>query len=242
MEAQEETKTPGSGKSRADGPDGNGLFDCVRYADRHGDLRQPGLDRHGGGDRSATTAAHPIILHGGIVRVADILNFTQLHTCSLGQFGGQAARIRHRFLTSLRHRGGFIGHVEGNTVNIIGARLDGCIEQAAQRGQVAHGDVDRVIHRIGRTGLLAGQLVIRFIDTEIAGLYIHRGNARIFQGIHQSLGLGVINTDRCGNGGLLGVHANVNISDIGGQVDRAIAADVQCAGLRGRSAGTEHQC
>ncbi|MFA5874990.1 MAG: hypothetical protein WC832_13605, partial [Anaerolineales bacterium] len=40
-EAQEGAKTPGSVKSRADGPDGNGLFDCVRYADRHGDLRQP---------------------------------------------------------------------------------------------------------------------------------------------------------------------------------------------------------
>ncbi len=94
---------------------------------------------------------------------------------------------------------------------------------------------------------LAGRFVkaaiVIGIDAEIAGLDILAVDTRIFQRIHQGLGLGVVLAHGIRQVRVIGVNADVNIGDIRGQVDRAVAADVQCAGLRrGRSAGAQYQC
>ncbi len=212
---------------------GCGLLDGVGHADRHADLGQTGRDRHGSvRSGSPAASAHPVSIRvGGVLGVGDGLDLPEGHLGGLGQLGGQAAGIRHRLGAGLRHGGGLIGHVEGDAVDVVGARADGGVEQAAQLGEVAHGHVDGVIHRVGRAADHAGDLVVLGgrVYAEVAGLDILGGNAGVLQGIHQGLGLGVVVSDGGRNGGVFVVHADINVSDIGGQIDRAVAAHAQRA-------------
>ena len=116
--------------------------------------------------------------------------------------------------------------------------------------QVAYGHVDGIVDGIisagdRQAGCLVKSLavIVVVIDAEIAGLDILRSNARSFQSIHQALGLLVVIADTRGQVRVFRMDAEGNIGDIGGQVDRAIAADIQRAGLCSRrSTSTQRQC
>ena len=158
--------------------------------------------------------------------IGDGLDVTQGDTGGAGQLVSLFFGIGNCSQAGLGESGGLIGNVEGDAVDGVGAGIDAGVEQSAQFGEVTHGDVDGVVDHVDDAGNFPVVIILLLgVDAEVGGLDVLVGHTGSLDGDDDGLGVGVIVGHGDGGAGILGMDADGDIGDIGGEGDHAGAGD-----------------